>query len=328
MKQVSLIEERPMFDYYIGEEDRRVEAATKFVMERHRIYLKKTLLKKPKPWTDDTILRNYSFCNVYRELDKVSIWIRKNIITPYEKNENLAFMLCIARLINWPETLQEMMDKGVWPEKTWNPKKVYEVLSDRADRGEKTITGAYIVNSVFPKGVDPEDKRKVYYIPYHGLDPVWKNYEVFRDACQFKRAGSMAKGVSTLSGFHGWGPFMANQVIVDLSYSNHWLEKADDYNTFTSPGPGTTRGMNWMISGKMDGKVNGKNLNAPMIYFRDQVNACLREKVPKKWWTDNMETGFQEISMSNYSNVNCELAKMVRSINDGGTAMKTKYKGA
>ena len=48
-----------------------------YIDERHFIYLKRQD-GKTFPWTQDKILQTYSFCNVYRELDKVTIWIRKN----------------------------------------------------------------------------------------------------------------------------------------------------------------------------------------------------------------------------------------------------------
>ena len=46
-----------------------------FAIERHKIYLRRSA-GQPFPWTDDPILQKYKFNNIYRELDKTTIWIK------------------------------------------------------------------------------------------------------------------------------------------------------------------------------------------------------------------------------------------------------------
>jgi alpha-glutamyl/putrescinyl thymine pyrophosphorylase clade 1 len=48
-----------------------------FVIERQAIYQRKTA-GQPKPWTSGPILGAYSFCNMIRENDRVSTWLREN----------------------------------------------------------------------------------------------------------------------------------------------------------------------------------------------------------------------------------------------------------
>jgi hypothetical protein len=307
--------------------DQRLEAVADFVIERHKIYLRRAA-GRPKPWTDDPILRNYRFTNIYRELDTVTLWIDRNIIQPYQDHPGLWFMLAIARLINWPDTLQRLMDEDVWPTKRFDPDAFYRVLSDIKSEKKKVITGAYIVNSVFPKGVEPEDRSKVFYIPYYGLKPLWDRRTELAPMFKAETGGSMEKAVLALTSCHGWGAFMAYQVIVDLSYSEKWLRRASDFNTFTSPGPGTTRGMNWTHTGVLRPSIHGRNLNPLMIQYRRAVNEILRDKVSEKFRTNDPFTGFAPLSMSNYSNTNCELSKYVRSLRDGGAAMRNNYPGS
>jgi hypothetical protein len=322
-------EEAPkgMFPYFIEDEDERVEAQAKFIIERHRIYLKKAA-GHSAPWTDDPILQNFMFTNVYRELDRVTVWMDKHIMQPYMDHPDLPFMMAIARVINWPDTLKELMDEGAWPEKRWNANKFFNVMKAIQDRGDKVVTGAYIVSAGRPKGAEsPTSNKKPYGIAYWILDQLWNNKEQFQLMSKTKTGGSMGRAVEALQQHHGFGPFIANQVVVDLTYLDPWLKKAEDYNTFTSPGPGTIKGMNWMISGKMNGGIPGNKLNKHMIKFRELVNKEVRRQVPAKYWTGNMKTGFEDISMSNYSNCNCETSKMVRSLKDGGANMKNKYRG-
>ena len=48
-----------------------------WVKERLQIYYSKES-NEPKPWTKDTILQQYKFCNVHREHDTVTKWIKYN----------------------------------------------------------------------------------------------------------------------------------------------------------------------------------------------------------------------------------------------------------
>lgn len=304
-------EPQPLFQ---PEDQNSIESMAKFFIERHKVYLKRFHKELPPPWTDDPVIANYRFCNIYRELDTVSKWIIENVIDVYEKNDNLWFMLAMCRIINWPDTLQAIMDAGAWPVKRWDPEAVYDVMNELKADKKKVITGAYIINSVFPKGVNPPDRSKNYYIPFYGLDPMWQKRKDL--APIFKT--NQTDAVEALRGNQGWGPFMSYQVIVDLTYSRKWLGRADDLDTFTSPGPGTVRGMNRLLFGGRKADLRGDLLNEPMIKARAQVNAFAKTIVPKKWWTDDFKTGFADLSAANFSNLCCEYDKYCRVISGEG----------
>ena len=116
-----------------------VDGFYNYINERHAIYLKRSI-GEAFPWTEDEILQTYSFCNVYRELDKVTVWIRENWKEPYADHPNLPFAMAVARQINWPDTLQEIG----FPEH-WNPERVKAIMQGRLDRKEKVYTGAYML---------------------------------------------------------------------------------------------------------------------------------------------------------------------------------------
>ena len=50
--------------------------------ERYNIYLSR-VANDPPPWTEDPIFQKYKFCNVFREHDRVTIWLRENWREPY-----------------------------------------------------------------------------------------------------------------------------------------------------------------------------------------------------------------------------------------------------
>ncbi len=305
------------------DEQNQLDSIVRFWLERHKIYLRRHVLKKDKPWTTDPMLRNYRFCNIYREVDTVTEWVIKKVIKPYEKNDNLWFMLATARLINWPETLQEMMDNRAWPTDLYNANVLYRVLCARADRKEKIVTGAYVVNSVFPKGAVVKDNRKVNYIPYFGLQGLWAKRKILQDAAHT----SMDAFVGEMTKCHGWGAFMAYQVAVDLSYSKKWLGSAPDVHTYTSPGPGTTRGMARLMTGGRKPELRGDKLNKYMIRLREKMNERAPQLVKPEWWTGDFHTGFADLSMPNVSNCLCEYDKYVRLISGQGEP-RSRYKGS
>lgn len=85
-----------------------------FALDRHEIYLKRSHGESP-PWTEDPILRDNYFCNVYRRLDKTTIWYEENIAKPIYRwsASDLPRMVratTIFRLLNRIETVDAVRD--------------------------------------------------------------------------------------------------------------------------------------------------------------------------------------------------------------------------
>lgn len=212
----------------------------KFMLARHDIHLKREA-GAAKPWTRDKILQSYRFCNVYRELDTVTIWVRKNIREPFANHPNLWFMLCMARQINLPETLQEIMDEGAWPVDKYDWKKVRKIMLARQARGDKLYTGAYMLNAHGTKPDDPKDKA--FFTTKLVLDSVWKARKDLQPEFEY---GTMKGAWGELLPFHGWGPFTAYEVVCDARFTRYgqkvsWLQDAREW---ANAGPGAKRGLN------------------------------------------------------------------------------------
>src|SRR6185369_16818331 len=97
-----------------------------FITERHAVY-KMRAAGFEKPWTKDKILQRYRFCNVYRELDKVTVWIRDNWRAPNANNPDLWFAMLVARKVNLPEAMADVGNPL-----PWDPKKFLKALDRRA----------------------------------------------------------------------------------------------------------------------------------------------------------------------------------------------------
>lgn len=258
-----------------------------WIRERERIRERKDG-GAPPPWTSDPILSSYRFCNVRREDDRGTVWIRENIRVPFTRHPLLWLMLCIARQINWPDTLAELIaGDGSWPSHpNFAPEVIAAILNRRKTRGDKIYTGAYMISAPSTKGAD-----KQAYIANTVIGDLWRRRGSF-DLWDF----------ATLEGTHtkimasnGWGPFMAYQAVVDMRFTD-LLEHAPDEQSWAAAGPGTIRGLN---------RLHGRDVRAAI----PQAQA-LREMLAIREVAQD-QTGVL-MDFSDVPNVLCETDKYLR----------------
>lgn len=266
-----------------------------WVRERESVRIKKDG-GIPHPWTKDEILGIYRFCNVRREDDRVTIWIRDNIREPFADHEHLWFMLCIARQINWPGSLATLIGEECWPSNpNFSPKALGDELERMAESNYKVFTGAYNITAPPVKGM-----KKTHFVAEHTLGNVWKERDRFEIYFQ-QGVKSLKRVHSMLTHFDCWGPFMAYQAVVDMRFTD-LLSDAVDIETWAAAGPGTIRGLN---------RIAGRELNKQIT--QDQALFELRQLAP----LIRKETGV-EFDFSDVPNIMCETDKYIRVRNGEG----------
>lgn len=270
-----------------------------WVREREAVRIKKDRGDAP-PWTDDPIIGKYRFCNVRREDDRVTVWVRNNIRAPYADHPHLWFMLAIARWVNWPETLAELIaEPGAWPtdERVFAPLNLSKALANRAARGEKVFTGAYTINAPSTKGAS-----KIDYVAMTVLGKPWEQRELLGDVFGGRLGPlSLSRAHTYLSKYQGWGPFMTYQVAVDMRFTRY-LRDAADIKTWAAAGPGTIRGLN---------RIAGRRIDCNL----DQARALAEMRVLFR--TIREETGV-DMDFSDVPNILCETDKYLRVMNGEG----------
>ena len=293
------------------------QAAINWARERHSIFLKRFVKEQEKPWTKDPFLSAYRFCNTFREIDTVSLWVRDNIILPYEDSPQLWYYLAIARCINHTDTLQEIFDANAMQDTD----KMYKIMKARGQRGEKVFTGAYIINSVFPKHLAHMPREKSWFVANLTIKSLLDN----RKEISKHMKTSVEDAVNALQVGHGWGKFLSYQVAADLSYSDKWLKNAPDVNTFNSPGPGTCRGLNRLFGG---GRRKEFEKRSPEWYSEKILELYDMFQKPKNWkvTSDDPQKGFAPISLFNCSSILCETDKYLRLFLGEG-APRSRYAG-
>ncbi len=218
-----------------------------FIEERHKIYLRRAF-GKPWPWTKDKILQDYRFCNVFRENDKVTIWIRENWRTPYASHRNLWLAMAIARQINWPPTLKEIGFPA-----PWDPDHVVRVLNRRKEAGLKRYTGAYMLTGSLG---DCRDKAEL--TAYLILDPL------YRDPPPIWKTNTLEDAFKLFQGRPGFGPFLSYEVVTDLRHTRY-LQNAPDILTWANAGPGALRGLSRIFGREFKRRERSRNLPAALV---------------------------------------------------------------
>lgn len=293
---ITLEQAKPFFDY---------------AKERQQIKINRDQ-GLPKPWTADPILQNYRFCNVYREDDVVTKFIRKNI-TPEKYGEAFVGAMVIARWFNRVETIQEMIRLGEYDLlRSWTiDLDVWsQMMRKRLGNLKPIITGAYIIKT--PNGMDK----------LHGL--IWSMRQILPHAIELQNyfgaeTMTLQRATELLSEYPYLGPFMAYEVVTDLRWSV--LSHASDINLWANPGPGAARGLSRLLGYAPDffNRGSKKDVEVMMLHMRELLRFAHQ---PENW-----DPSLPKWEMREVEHTLCEVDKYLRVKNSEGTP-KQLYKGA
>ncbi len=286
-----------------------LEPALYWIREREWIRQRKedqnTWCNEVDLFTDDPILQKYRFCNVRREDDRVTRWIKAEIRRPFQNSPDLWWMLCVARTINLPASLGELIEKRAWPfvNPGFHPEMMTKVLEARQARGEQLHTGAYMIRAESNKKVPWFEWSKAKYLCEIVLGRLWQS-EI--------DLSSMEKAHESICAYHGWGPFMAYQAVVDMRFTPI-LEQSPDIARWAAAGPGTIRGIN---------RLMGDPVKASMT--QEFALQTMRD------WYPIFQTAFAEVSdnhldFSDVPNILCETDKYLR-VKNGEGKPRSLYK--
>lgn len=226
-----------------------------FLNERQAIYERRQA-GQAWPWTDDPILRDYYFCNIFREQDKVTAWIREHLREPIIKRAPKAkmpaimiFNMALARFFNWIPTLEYIGPIGLEYRKRdtgafsvyahdWDflAERLERGLIERQEEGYKIFSDAYLV-----AGTDLKGKNKITGI-MDRLDALAYIVGDIATAIRRDNPPRLQYAWKLLQEVPGIGPFIAYEIVTDLRHTPV-LENAADIMTWANPGPGAVRGL-------------------------------------------------------------------------------------
>jgi len=250
----------------------------------------------------DPILQKYRFCNVRRRDDRVTKWLLRFYYT--NNIGDVWFKALIARIFNWPPTLEYLMKNDLIPHRVeeLETERMIEALQVLEFQKEKIFNAAYVVYPTHKRG------SKCHNIVRHIIAPTIEIADNVRGAIEWD---SIEMTTKALSQGYGLSTFMAGQATADLTYIMGELINAHDLYTWAPMGPGSVKGLNRLYNRPSTQKMSEEQ-------FLKELNAA-RKYIIKE------AKEFHDLTLHDVQNIFCEFSKYMK-VADGTGLPKQIYK--
>jgi hypothetical protein len=270
-----------------------------FVEAREQARLVKELVGGPPPHSNDPIIAVNRFCNINREDDAVTRWVKANVrdklVFLEQGPEQLVVQLLATRIWNHPPTLAVILPVII-------PAVALRKLDALRAAGGKTMRGAYMM-------------------PVHGNNGRGRTVDQYYMAAveeaqtvTWRDMRSLAEVATRLVQIMGIGDFLANQVCADLRHTP-WGAAMPDKGTFVLCGPGTRRGLD---------RYAGFGPEGPLNFSRTQQTYVARLLEIRRTLSDENFFNTTFYDPNNLANCFCEWDKHERVLH-GETARLHTY---
>lgn len=207
----------------------------KFAYERQRVFEARAA-GLSGPWSDDPIIQEYKFCNVFRAADRVSQYLIRHVCYSDRTDEpaDRLFQIVAFRLfsnINTWELLRHKLGRNPRLDDLVDGSFERALTEIKAETG-KLYTGAFILCATDAYGRHTKHLNHI-----ELLKDMFINHDLGR---RLLDAASLKDIYELLHTFPMMGDFMSYQIAIDLNYSN--LINFSE-NDFTKAGPGAKRGI-------------------------------------------------------------------------------------
>lgn len=278
-----------------------------FAVKRHNVFTNKQI-DLNGPWTDDPVIRNYRFTNVFRASDRVSQYLIDLQYKDFTDNRNVFFRTLLFKIFNKIETF-ELLEKemGVINYETFSFEKYNSILSDHMQKRQSIYSGAYIMpsaGSVFG--------HKYKHTNHLALLSKMMEDEIYLKIKDCKKLEDIYKIIISYPSF---GAFLAFQYTIDLNYST-----ISDFseNDFVVAGPGAKNGILKCFDSL--GEYSFSDVIKMMV--DQQEDECIRMEIelPTLWG--------RKLQLIDCQNLFCEVDKYLRVTNPnvGGNTNRKRIK--
>jgi hypothetical protein len=248
-----------------------------FLVERDAIYLRKSH-GDPWPWTEDHILQQYRFTEVYRERDRTSLHYQKTVRDHYREEWLVLPATVLYRWFNRIitcdalfnqldiESNQSIFERYIYSN-CEKPSILYDCINILPT---PHVTGAFIITGAqgYEKGIGVaiyfhewcQKPWKDQWFKWRRVPPTLQEMFIW-----LRQDGS------------GLGSFMGAQLVADLKYLPFMLYQPEDWWTWAAPGPGSMRGLNVILGRHIDTSWNSNEWLENLQTLREAEN---KELVP------------------------------------------------
>jgi hypothetical protein len=259
-----------------------------YARERYMIHLRREA-GEPWPWTKDPVLQQYRFCNVFREDDRVTRWMKEHVRDVWGDRPEGVLAVAAFRMFNRIETggavfVEHSGEVFCEFARTGNWRVLKSAILRHCGEGPY-VTGSYIVAG--PAG-------------YSKLEGICRVLGKFArgefpgfakdDSWGWREVGTALLGHSGYSLEHVWnwlrevpyfGPFHAYEMGTDLRRTP-LLSGAPDVCTWANPGPGARRGLNRVMERSLDEKPSRELMLKEMSALL-RLSHCYPRLWPAEW---------------------------------------------
>jgi hypothetical protein len=320
--------------------ERGLRAFFDYAKARHECYLHKHSGDPAREPTDD-ILRDYSFCNVFRELDKTTMWYAENVRKPLDRAkqpEKLVLATVLFRMFNRIETGEAMFrddnllgDDSAFDEywRTGKTAILKKAALNRLGKKGPFVTGSYIIAG--PPGMSKLDGMLKVVDGFRRGKAGWPakagEHDIASAVKLMRLRGSGLLDAHTwLRQFDYMGTFHAYEIVTDLRHT-HLLSRSPDIYSWANPGPGCKRGLNRVFGRDKDEPWgNGETILEHMDIVREASEEHWTDFAHRaKDWYPKLKTPL-EWEMRDVEHTLCEFDKYERTRMGDGRP-RGRYRG-
>lgn len=299
-----------------------------WIAERMNIWYKRTVLREPQPWTNDIILQENKFTNVFRDLDRGTVVYIKEILSKMDEPCDDIFTRVEEVVLN-TQIYRLFLKYDTWKQIGFIYLKTYKEQWEQAKanlrrmkaNGETIWHAAYFVNDLKSANPNPDtnfDKLE------NAICLCEQFYKYLYDTTEFIMNHDMKECLEYLNHFPAIGDFTVYEWLCDwgMAYKhiqNAFVNWTDD--SYVNIGPGNKMGLDFIFEDK--GNLDYYELN---FYLRASWRHYLqRYGYYNRFISQLPEWARQDINMRVIEHDACEVQKYLN-VYYGTGKCKAKFK--
>lgn len=273
----------------------------KFIYKRQLIWYKRFILKEKPPWTNDGILKNFKIINMYRELDKCTIYILEKL-NEIKNRKTLLLNVVFFRFFNKYNLYENL---GIEPFEKIDEKlkdSIIRKFSNLKNKGTPIFNNAYLISS----GNSGEKHVSI----MNNLSKLSEESNKFIE--EIDKSKIPKESFEVIMKISMVGPFLACEIWTDLFYLKFFKQNWTD-NDFVNIGPGAKWGLEIVHNKDLNKKEQMEKLK--------QLHKMQKETLPKiheelgerlKWEEIAYKKAYSNypfLSLTNIEGALCEFRK-------------------
>lgn len=270
-----------------------------FIYQRQLIWYKRFILKQAPPWTEDPILQKYKIINVYRELDRCTIYLL-NVLKNIHDRKALLLNIIFYRFFNQDQLYENLT---IIPFSKLDPQRTEKIitgLETRKKQGYPIFNNAYLISS-------GKQGQKKHVSILHNLQTL----DLTKIINHIDVAQTPQQAFSILCTIPMVGPFLAGEIWTDLTYFP-FLHQGWTDNDFVEIGPGAQWGLEIIYGKNKKAELNEKinHLYHIQTAILPTIHTTLHQPLP--WQEITYKKAFSNIPFLSRTNIEgclCEFRK-------------------